>query len=302
MTFGIGYTPPTVLSVTAFGDYLRCPYRFYLRHIAGTRPLEDRQIEMAANQFGNLIHDTLEAFGKDGPKHSTNLQQVTEAILDTATDLARRRFGEQPSAPVRLQINSAISRLEFVAKQHVERAKAGWLLQAAEMAVEVDDNAFLVVDGERFGLKGRIDRVDYNEQQDMYAVIDYKTHKHRPEKKHFSHKTQRWIDLQLPLYRHMLRAIGVHAEDEYVQLGYFNIGEREQDVRVNIANFSQQQYELADQQAAEVVRGVRTGQFEPNPDAATNFDDYAVLCQTGVIAQPRGAEDEISYDLEEIEL
>ena len=65
------YETPKALSVTAFGDYLRCPYRFFLRHVAKLRPLDDTSKEMAANQYGNLVHDTLESFGLTGPKHST---------------------------------------------------------------------------------------------------------------------------------------------------------------------------------------------------------------------------------------
>ncbi|WP_417747447.1 PD-(D/E)XK nuclease family protein [Rosistilla oblonga] len=277
------YDPPTILSVTAFGDYLRCPYRFYLRHIAKLRPLDDTVVELAANQFGNLIHDALEEFGKTGPKHSTDLHEVEACLLDVASDLGRQRYGEHPSAPVRLQITSALNRLKLVAQRQVERTHQGWQLWAAERQVDVQDNAVLMVDGSPFGLKGRIDRIDYHPDNDRWAVIDYKTHAHDPFKKHYKKTTDEWIDLQLPLYRHMLSALGIEADRDSVQLGYFNIGERQADVRVNIAEFTPQLYASADIAAADVVRGVREGRFVANPDAATNFDDYAVICQTGSI-------------------
>ncbi|WP_145345617.1 PD-(D/E)XK nuclease family protein [Rosistilla ulvae] len=278
-----GYDPPTILSVTAFGDYLRCPYRFFLRHIAKLRPLDDTVVELAANQFGNLIHDALEEFGKTGPKHSTNLTDVEACLLDTASDLGRQRYGDHPSAPVRLQITSALDRLKIVAKRQVERTHQGWLLWAAERQIDVEDNAVVMVDGMPFGLKGRIDRIDYHPDDDRWAVIDYKTHAHNPFKKHYKKSTDEWIDLQLPLYRHMLAALGIEADRDLVQLGYFNIGEREADVRVNIADFTPALYASADLAAADVVRGVREGRFVANPDAATNYDDYAVICQTGSI-------------------
>lgn len=277
------YVSPSILSVTAFGDYLRCPYRFFLRHIAKLRPLDDTLLELQANQFGNLIHDALEEFGKTGPKHSTDLAQVEACLLDTASDLGKQRYGEHPSAPVRLQITSALDRLRMVAQRQVERTHQGWLLWAAERQVDVQDNAVVVVDGSPFGLKGRIDRIDYNPDLDRWAVIDYKTHAHHPFKKHYKKSTDEWIDLQLPLYRHMLTALDIHADRDLVQLGYFNIGEREADVRVNIAEFTPQLFASADQATENVVRGVREGRFTANPDAATSFDDYAVICQTGSI-------------------
>ena len=136
------------------------------------------------------------------------MDDVEACLLDTAADLAKRRFGERPAAPVRLQITSALDRLKHVARHHVQRARDGWLLWAAERKVDEADGAFLNVDGSPFGLKGRIDRIDYHENSDMWAVIDYKTHGHEPFKKHFKKSTGEWIDLQLPLYRHMIRCLG----------------------------------------------------------------------------------------------
>ena len=90
--------------------------------------------------------------------------------------------------------------------------------------------------------------------------------------------------------------MGVDAEDEYLQLGYFNIGEKESDIKVNIAKFSRSHFDSADEAAANVVRGVRTGSFEMNPDAATNFDDYGVICQTGIIDPLFASDQEDAYE------
>ncbi|MEZ6086908.1 MAG: PD-(D/E)XK nuclease family protein [Pirellulaceae bacterium] len=217
-------------------------------------------------------------------------------MLDTASDLAKQRFGARPSAPVRLQITGALQRLKIVADKHVQRTREGWLLWAAERSVEDKDGAKVVVDGKPFGLRGRIDRIDFHEQANRWAVIDYKTHSHHPMKKHYKKTTDEWIDLQLPLYRHMLDVLGIEADIEAVQLGYFNIGEREADVRVNIAEFTPELFASADRAIAGVVRGIREGSFPMNPNAATSFDDYAVICQTGVIGHMFAADEDESVE------
>jgi len=56
----------TRMSVTAFRDYLACPYRFFLRHVLKLRPLDDAATELAANQFGDLDqHGTSGALQRD---------------------------------------------------------------------------------------------------------------------------------------------------------------------------------------------------------------------------------------------
>jgi hypothetical protein len=54
------------LTVTAFQDYLTCPYRFYLKHVLKLRPLGDGATELTASSFGNLAHAVLADFGR-GP-------------------------------------------------------------------------------------------------------------------------------------------------------------------------------------------------------------------------------------------
>ncbi len=57
--------PVTSLRVTELRDYLVCPYRYYLRHRLGLETLADEAEEMAANDFGSLLHTVLKRFADD---------------------------------------------------------------------------------------------------------------------------------------------------------------------------------------------------------------------------------------------
>ena len=48
------------MSVTQFIDYLRCPFRFYLKHVLRMEPFDAARDEMDARGFGSLIHDSIE--------------------------------------------------------------------------------------------------------------------------------------------------------------------------------------------------------------------------------------------------
>ncbi|MFZ4482328.1 MAG: PD-(D/E)XK nuclease family protein [Rhodoferax sp.] len=54
------------LSVTAFRDYLECPFRFYLRHVLGMESVDDLKTEPDAMEFGQLIHHALRQLHDSG--------------------------------------------------------------------------------------------------------------------------------------------------------------------------------------------------------------------------------------------
>jgi hypothetical protein len=136
------------------------------------------------------------------------------------------------------------------------------------------------------GLRGRLDRIDHHAETGQWAILDYKTHGHRPVKKHLK-KTDdgfRWIDLQLPLYQMMIPFLDIDAEPSQVQLGYFNISEKDEETRINIAEFSEHQIQQAEQLVRDCIRRIWTGDFEPTKDRVP-FDDYGMILQTGVASR-----------------
>ena len=71
---------------------------------------------------------------------------------------------------------------------------------------------------------GRIDRIDRHEDTGQWRVIDYKTSNaaNPPEKVHRrgSKNDRHWVNLQLPLYRQLVReALDVDGD---VQLGFLD--------------------------------------------------------------------------------
>ncbi|WP_168563649.1 PD-(D/E)XK nuclease family protein [Crateriforma spongiae] len=283
--------PVNVISVTAFKEYLTCPYRFYLRRVLKLSPLDDRSDEMAANQFGNLIHDTLEAFGKSDVANSDDRKVIQDALLDHLSDLAKKRYGDHCNAAVRMQIMQAQMRLRHVAKAQAERRADGWKIEHVEKPVDEKSGGQIIVDRQPMGVRGRFDRIDRHESSGAWAVLDYKTHGDKPNERHLKQKNGQtvWADLQLPLYRLMLPALGIHDDPKTVQLGYFNISDKETETTINIADFSEELMQQAIQKIHEIVRAIRLGHFEPTDDPVP-FDDYPMILQTGVASQMLGRE------------
>ncbi len=125
----------TTLSVTAFRDYLICPYRFYLRHVLKLRPLDDSASELAANQFGDLIHGALELFGKSKYKDESDPSRIEKRLLEFLHQYASDHYSQSASTAVQIQIAQAERRLRAVAPIQAKRVAEGWRIDRVEASV-----------------------------------------------------------------------------------------------------------------------------------------------------------------------
>ena len=285
-------TPLTRLRVTAFRDYLACPYRFYLQHVLKLDERDDSADEMDARRFGLLLHACLAAFARAPVAESPRPAPIARFLRDELQRQARAQFGDTPSAAVRLQVRQAGRRLDAFARWQAQETAEGWLIQndLAERELEAE----LWVDDRPFTLTGRLDRVDYHPGADRYRIVDYKTGDSGtgPEAKHRGpvgdDGRRPWTDLQLPLYRTLAGANGV-AEDR-LEVGYVLLAADLSTVRFTPrgkhdgglgyvpAPWSEDDLHSARACAEDVVRALRAETFWP-PAAPPRFADaFSPLC------------------------
>ena len=181
------------MSVTSFRDYLACPYRYYLRHILKLKPIDDSARELAANQFGDLVHGAVEGFGDSDAKDDGDPKRIEDGLIEHLHAYVDRVYGKNVAVSVRLQVAQATERLRHVAKAQAKRVAQGWRTYAVEKGVDEKDTdadgnpktpAGIMIDDQWMGLRGRFDRIDYHPELDQWAILDFKTHGHKPEKKH----------------------------------------------------------------------------------------------------------------------
>ena len=275
------------MSVTSFAAYLACPYRFYLRYVLRLTPVDDASRELAANQFGDLIHNSLEAFGESSGKDETDPERIEEALLAALDGFAADYLGSAPAPAVRLQIEQARARLRHVAQAQSAWRKQGWQIWKVEASVGEKQNAGIDVDGERMIIRGRFDRIDRHDDG-RWAILDYKTHGHPPRKKHLQRVNRdhyRWVELQLPIYRLMIPyLVGDQVDPQDVALGYFNISEKQVETKINEADFTPAEFAEAEEVIRRCVRDIRAGRFEPAEEPVP-YDDYAMILQSEIAEQ-----------------
>lgn len=265
------------LSVTAFKALLDDPYRFALQVLLGLGGDDDDARELDALGFGNLAHDVLKGFGRMAaatpPQVDASDENAVAHALERLLEAeVRQRFGEGALPAVHLQARLLKARLRAFAARQAAWAADGWRTVAVE--VRQAEGFPFEVDGTPFTLRGRIDRVDHNPATGAWALLDYKTGKAQsPDKAHRKGKGEgrRWVDLQLPLYRHLARGltgpdgaplIPTSAFDEdRVGLGYVVLPGDTTECGFLLAEWNADDLVAADETARGAIRTLREGRF-----------------------------------------
>lgn len=227
------------VSVTAFKDYLACPFLFYLKHILKMEPLSDDKSELDALDFGSLVHEVLQAMGADKELWACpDAGLLGEKLAAHADGIAATRYGKIIPPAALVALSSARARLQALAREQVEIAGAGWEIISTEQKKSITRKGFTI--------SGKIDRVDRHKESGAIRIIDYKTSdtfvapkaahlkkrkektgrydelvvKCNPDKKgNAKEDISQWVDLQLPLYR--LLYDDSNAFDPKIELAYF---------------------------------------------------------------------------------
>jgi hypothetical protein len=140
-------------------------------------------------------------------------------------------------------------RLDRFADWQADWARQGWRIEYAEPLVAGKQSS-LLVDGVPMYLRGRIDRIDVHAGTQERIIFDYKTGDTAREPNVVHRTPQRdWVDVQLPLYRHLVRGLGIN---DNVQLGYILLPKTLQQTGACIAPWTQEELVHADHAAAEV--------------------------------------------------
>jgi hypothetical protein len=281
------------LSVTKFKSFIECPYRFYLKHVLKLESIRDDWRELSGGTFGDLCHNVLEDFGRSDAHDLDDEQRILEYWNDKLDTLVAARFTGSRLPAVRIQVEQLRLRFERFAPLQAKRRRDGWQIVSTEELLEHE----FMVDGEPFIIRGKIDRVDRHEQTGLVAVWDYKSSDagKKAGDAHYRSRKKEWVDLQLPLYRHLVKEVSVVADADFnsVTTGYVLLPKKLEDIGFNQTSWSPEELNAADELAREIIRKIRESSYWPPADRPPKFsDDYAAICQDNAFEQ---------FDIAEVE-
>ena len=182
-----------------------------------------------------------------------------------------------------MQAEIAERRLQAAAHAQAKEYAAGWRITGTEREIDGEINGLAV--------RGRIDRVERNEETGVLRVLDYKTSgkAKSPLDAHTARRTDTtpdyaavdvvikgkdrpsgWVDLQLPLY---YWALETEADNE-LQLGYFNLPTVGADTGVQLMEgYSPDMHANAMACATAIVDRVQAGEFWPAREKV-RYDEF----------------------------
>ena len=272
--------PLEKLSVTKFKSFIECPYRFYLKHVLKLKTVSDDWRELSGGTFGDLCHNVLEDFGRGDDRDLEDADQILEYWNDKLDSLVKKQFSGARMPSVKIQVEQLRLRFEKLAPLQARRRQEGWQIVSTEEMLEHE----FMVDGEPFIIRGKIDRVDRHEGTGQVAVWDYKSSDagKKAEKAHYQPKNKQWIDLQLPLYRHLVKEVAVVADTDFnsVTTGYVLLPKKLEDIGFDQTHWGPDELHAADELAREIIRKIRGNEYwEPAEKPPIFGEDYAAICQ-----------------------
>jgi len=237
----------------------------------------------------------VESWGRLAGAHQMAESEIQEALQELLSTLVRDTFGSKPLPAVRVQVELLRLRLRGLASLQAERNLEGWEIRGVEAAIPRANPVPFPVDGEPFFLTGRVDRVDYHPETGVWELLDLKTSEKAktPDEAHRTGRrdAKRWVDLQLPLYRHLGPvltdsegiALGVpNFASGQLRLGYIQLPADPGGIRVTLADWEPEVLLSADEAAFSAIRRLRTNRFEWDPATSTIGARHPLASLVGV--------------------
>ncbi len=285
------------IAVTKFASYLQCPFRFYLKNVLRMEEKDSGKTEPTPAEFGSAIHFALEKFGSDATaKNFSEAGEIQKFVIAQLDLYLKNNYGANLPLPVIVAAESAKNRLSAFAREQARLRREGWEIWRVETRFDELLQRPFRLDAGGAVIVGKIDRIDFRPETNRLRIIDYKTSgsAKKPFDAHlkklrdgivwpqaFAHaeidgEMFFWKNLQLPLYRHLLRAApGLPAKD--IELAYFNLPKAATESALDLwSDFTPELGESALACARGILKSLRGRVFWP-PNPNPEFDDFELL-------------------------
>lgn len=265
-----------LITVTGFRDYLRCPYGFWVRHIARLNAPDAKGRELDARDFGNVVHNVAETYANTTDANTATDSSKIFDVLDGLLDGELRRLvGPSPGVAIQLQREILRGRLRAFAAFQSTSVLDGWTTTAVEYKLDFP----LGIPGDvPVSVRGKVDRIDVHPKHG-WRILDLKTSDKGdpPDKTHYSPRSKKWNDLQLPLYRELLSPELHNQQPGAVTTGYVVLPADNRIAGLRMSEATHDLHTEAIDKAKEIVQAIRAGVFPIETQSLFSSDDRALL-------------------------
>ena len=175
------------LSPTAFYQYVECPLRFYFRHVAGLKPVEEIAEEVDLPMFGTILHRAMELLympllGDPSPQRTIASLPGTPAVKEAVVRAVNEEYLQDPKATEE-EYGGSVLLVRDVVRKYIDScilpydaSQRGYAVERLEAPVEYRVPLERDRPGRSVGFAGKADRID-RLSDGALRVVDYKTGK-----------------------------------------------------------------------------------------------------------------------------
>lgn len=198
-------------SATQLENYAKCPFQYFAKRILTLESIEEPSEEFEAFEIGSLLHNILYDFyvqikekdlilqncsEKDFQKHLTLIFNIAEEKVKDLNFVSPVTFYDREKifGINGIKENSLLYNFVKFEREFVD-GFVPTFFESAFGSFSINDNTKVVeINGTK--LRGKIDRIDIDEKNTAFKVIDYKLGGSKPTKDELLNG----ISLQLPIY------------------------------------------------------------------------------------------------------
>ncbi len=202
-------------SISQLETYAKCPYKYFTERVLNLKPVKEPTEEIEALEMGSLIHKILYKFYSKLQKEEIILNEIVEEKFKYVEDMLFNIAGEiieeaHFNSPLTFFEKEKILGINGNRKNSIlykflinEKENNGEFVpsyfESGFGNIGTENKDLPAIQNIKIGninVRGKIDRIDINKQNNYYKVIDYKLSGKKPS----SIELSDGISLQLPLY------------------------------------------------------------------------------------------------------
>jgi len=201
-----------VYSITQLETYAKCPFKFFIERVMNLNEIEEPKEDIEAFEMGSLIHDILYEFYKSAKETGTAIIGKTETeslkAFELLFEIAEKKIGQSGfHSPFSFYEKERImgldnNRSRSILRQFYDEERGRnaefepSFFEIAFGRASEEDASIKGFKVEGINIRGKIDRIDINKDDQKYKVVDYKLSGKKPTES----ELLRGLSLQLPLY------------------------------------------------------------------------------------------------------
>lgn len=251
-------------SYSALETYRTCPQKYKFQEVDRIRV--PKRIEAV---FGTIIHSALKFMFERNPLYPT---------IDEVINYYADRFKEACEKVVWLNSDRRADEEKLYFEEGVKILKnfykknQPWTFNVLEMEGRFSLELLDELSGQVHTLSGIIDRIDKDEESEVYEIIDYKTGKKMPAQKDLEQ------NLQLGLYHLAIITRWPHLKADQVKVSLYFLKHNDKVSATPTEKTTKALKDRVLQTIREIEKAKETGIFPPLPSALCDYCGYRKLC------------------------